>query len=447
VVGPASRHGVPASADVADVRARRRLLPLIAAAVLPVALVAQPPAVGATGASGGQPERSGTVPSASRCSSRSDLLNRPPVVTWHLARGLAVRAWDGTDGRGHEVRLTVAQADVARIRLAAAAVARHGDVAPTTGLTRAVHAAVAGVNGDYFGYDWSGAAVPAGPVVVGGRVLRLPAGAHPAVGTDRSGRPFTGLVRVDGEARLPIRSGSSAATRVLPIASVNDDGGDEGGQEGADAVGEGRAVAVVTRYLGNARPRREREVVLRAGVVVASGRRVSFGSGRTFGSGRSGRNDVLLAADGAAAKALRAVPRGSAIRVRFAPRAADGSTPAQAVGSGGVMLRRGRVLASCSGASAESRPRTLVAWNAARTRVWLLTVDGRGKGVPVSRFGAPYRQVAELARTLGASDAVMLDGGGSTTMALWGSGGVRRVDAPAWTPQRPVPNGLVLISR
>ena len=42
----------------------------------------------------------------------------------------------------------------------------------------------------------------------------------------------------------------------------------------------------------------------------------------------------------------------------------------------------------------------------------------------------------------------MVDGGGSTTMALRGADGVvRRVDAPASAPQREVPDGLVLVPR
>jgi exopolysaccharide biosynthesis protein len=80
--------------------------------------------------------------------------------------------------------------------------------------------------------------------------------------------------------------------------------------------------------------------------------------------------------------------------------------------------------------------------------VWLLTVDGRGQHAPVSRYGATYLQVAGLAKALGATDAVMLDGGGSTTMAMRDAdGGVRRIDAPSDTPQRPVPDGLVVIPR
>jgi exopolysaccharide biosynthesis protein len=120
----------------------------------------------------------------------------------------------------------------------------------------------------------------------------------------------------------------------------------------------------------------------------------------------------------------------------------------EAVGSGSVLLRAGRDLATCEGSADVSRPRTMIAWDAARSRIWLLTVDGRGWEAPVSRYGLTYRQITEAARALGASEAVMVDGGGSTTMALRGSDGVvRRVDAPANAPQREIPDGLVLVPR
>jgi hypothetical protein len=352
------------------------------------------------------------------------------------ASGVAVRAWNGTDGRGHPVRLTVAEADAGRVRLAAASARGYGDVTSTTSLTRAIPGAVAGINGDYFTYDWSGDAVPDGPLVVAGRILRLPAGTHPAVGADAAGRPFAAALRVTGSLRLP--------RAVLPVGSVNDDAD----PDRADAVRAGRAVAVVTPWLGMSRPTRRQEAVVRRGVVVAIGHRLSFGAGRTFGSGSAGRADVLLGADGAAARVLAGLRRGARVTVSYGARTDAGVRPAQAVGSGAAVLRAGRVLVGCSGVGALSRPRTLVAWNAGRTRLWLVTVNGRGSASPVSRYGATYRQVADAVRSLGATDAVMVDGGGSTTMALRGGDGrVRRVDAPAGTPQRPVPDGLVLIRR
>jgi exopolysaccharide biosynthesis protein len=89
----------------------------------------------------------------------------------------------------------------------------------------------------------------------------------------------------------------------------------------------------------------------------------------------------------------------------------------------------------------------MVAWDAARRRVWLLVVTGSGPGSAVSRYGATYRQIAQAARALGASDAVMLDGGGSSTMAVRSGGRAWRVDAPAGTLQRPVPDVVVLVRR
>ena len=59
----------------------------------------------------------------------------------------------------------------------------------------------------------------------------------------------------------------------------------------------------------------------------------------------------------------------------------------------------------------------------------------------------PDDVVVEVAEALGAADAVMLDGGGSSTMAVRTGRGVLRVDAPAGAPQRPVPNAVVLVRR
>jgi hypothetical protein len=366
---------------------------------------------------------------------------------------VTVRTFDGHDApphsRGHEVRLTVAQADLRVVRLAAAAGRGFGAAAETTQLTAAASGALVGVNGDYFAYDWSGAAVPYGPLVRGGRILRLPPGVLPAVGSDPAGRPVAGGVRADGS----VAAGRGGQRWSLPVLSVNDDG--DGGRadrvDASDPVARGRGVAVVTPYLGAARPHRTVEVVVRRGVVVAVGGRLPFGAKAVWGSGSAGAGDVLLAASGAAAATLRGLRRGSAVTVTYSVRFADGPAAGakvrDAVGSGAVLLRGGRNLASCAGTALQSRPRTMIAWDARRTRVWLLVVSARARGVPVSRYGLTYRQVTEVARTLGASEAVMVDGGGSSTMAVRAGRRVHRVDAPADAPQRPVPDALVLVRR
>jgi hypothetical protein len=237
------------------------------------------------------------------------------------------------------------------------------------------------------------------------------------------------------------------------VLSVNDDGDGAraDGVDGVDPVARGRGVAVVTPYLGTARPRRSVEVVVRRGVVVAVGRRLSFGARATWGSGTAGASDLLLAASGPAAGKLRGLRRGSAVRVGYAARFADGAAAGarvrDAVGSGAVLMRGGRDLAACAGSADQSRPRTMIAWDPSRARVWLIVAAGRAGAVPVSRYGLTYRQVTEVARSLGASEAVMLDGGGSSTMAVRAGRKVLRVDAPADAPQRPVPDALVLVRK
>src|SRR4051794_19576565 len=332
----------------APVGVLRRLAPL-SAVLLPTALLTPGPPASAASACG-----------------RADLLTRTSVASVAGASGVAVRTWNGTDGQGHPVRLTVAEADAGRVRLAAASARGYGDVTPTTSLTRAAKGAVAGINGDYFAYDWSGDAVPDGPLIVGGRILRLPSGAHRVVGADAGGRPFAATVHVTGSMRTP--------RGVLAVGSVNDDAD----PDRADVVRAGHAVAVVTPWLGISRPTRPEEAVVRRGVVVAVGHRLSFGPGKAFGSGPAGRHDVLLAADGAAARVLAGLRHGTRVTVSYAARTDAGARPSQAVGSGGAVLRAGRVVVGCEGVGTLSRPRTLVAWNAGRTRLWLVTVNGRG---------------------------------------------------------------------
>jgi hypothetical protein len=62
-------------------------------------------------------------------------------------------------------------------------------------------------------------------------------------------------------------------------------------------------------------------------------------------------------------------------------------------------------------ASGDGRqPRTIIGWDA--TRIWLVTVDGRQPGWS---SGITLVEAAQLMRWLGASDALNLDGGGSST--------------------------------
>jgi hypothetical protein len=80
-------------------------------------------------------------------------------------------------------------------------------------------------------------------------------------------------------------------------------------------------------------------------------------------------------------------------------------------------------------------PRTLFAWNS--TKTWLVAADGRESG----GAGLTVVDVVALVRDLGATNAVLLDGGGSTTFDAGG----RVLNEPSDGRERPVSNALAVV--
>ena len=87
----------------------------------------------------------------------------------------------------------------------------------------------------------------------------------------------------------------------------------------------------------------------------------------------------------------------------------------ESVGGTPVLVHEGQRWVADDGSSfvAGRHPRTIVGWNGAE--VLLVTVDGRQPGYSV---GMSLPEAADLLRALGATEALNLDGGGSTTLAV-----------------------------
>jgi exopolysaccharide biosynthesis protein len=126
--------------------------------------------------------------------------------------------------------------------------------------------------------------------------------------------------------------------------------------------------------------------------------------------------------------------------------------PREAVGGFPVLVRDSVEAAGLDSAGAATfgpvrHPRTIVAFASRGRRLMLVTVDGRQPGYSV---GMTLREAAGLALDLGATDAINLDGGGSTAMVVRrGSSGTARyevVNRPS-DPQgeRPVGNALAVV--
>ncbi|MBM4293172.1 MAG: phosphodiester glycosidase family protein, partial [Deltaproteobacteria bacterium] len=112
-----------------------------------------------------------------------------------------------------------------------------------------------------------------------------------------------------------------------------------------------------------------------------------------------------------------------------------------AVGGNGVLLlkdgaRRNGCYDGCAGDTCR-HPRSAVCYDQERRFLWLIAVDGRRSGAS----GMQCREMRALVESLGCYDAMMLDGGGSTT--LWANGSVR--NRPADGSQRSVANHLAVI--
>ncbi|MDX2198379.1 MAG: phosphodiester glycosidase family protein, partial [Phycisphaerae bacterium] len=93
--------------------------------------------------------------------------------------------------------------------------------------------------------------------------------------------------------------------------------------------------------------------------------------------------------------------------------------------------------------AAARHPRTAIGLDADAPRAWIVVADGRQPGFSE---GMSLNELSALFRELGAEDAINLDGGGSSTMALAGPDAVRVVNSPIHTAvpgrERPSANHL-----
>lgn len=110
------------------------------------------------------------------------------------------------------------------------------------------------------------------------------------------------------------------------------------------------------------------------------------------------------------------------------------------ISGGGELLRNGEIISKglIIGENAYN-PRTLVGVNKEKTKIYLVCIDGRKNGK-----GATHTEAATIMKEYGCYDAIHLDGGGSTTMAvqLKDTKVPTIVNVPSEGSQRAVANGL-----
>lgn len=107
------------------------------------------------------------------------------------------------------------------------------------------------------------------------------------------------------------------------------------------------------------------------------------------------------------------------------------------IGGNPILLQGGQKLADTSLFATARHPRTAVGFNAARTRLVLLVVDGRQPNLSI---GMTLSELADEMRSAGCNEALNLDGGGSTTLVLRNpaTGQERIINSPSDTHERSV---------
>jgi len=114
----------------------------------------------------------------------------------------------------------------------------------------------------------------------------------------------------------------------------------------------------------------------------------------------------------------------------------------EVIGGNTILLKDGKVVPHTNKVR---HPRTVVGFDAGRTKLVLLVVDGRKPGVAI---GMSYDELAQEMLRLGCTEALNLDGGGSSVMAVREGGGFKILNQPTDGRERAVANVLgVVVSK
>jgi hypothetical protein len=108
-----------------------------------------------------------------------------------------------------------------------------------------------------------------------------------------------------------------------------------------------------------------------------------------------------------------------------------------ALGAGRILMREGNI-SEVGPADQPRHPRSLIGWN--QKYFYFMVIDGRQKDLSI---GMTYPEMACLARQYDCSDAIEMDGGGSST--IWTGGKI--LNSPSDGQARAIANGLILFRR
>lgn len=287
---------------------------------------------------------------------------------------------------------------------------------------------IAGVNGDYFYYpSTQNPGIPTNAAVLNGELIRTPFNRSSLV-LPASGPPSIRILSVRATVTAP-----SGGVRTLD--QVN------------HPRGANQLVLYTPRFGGSTRTAaagveaylEPESFPLRYGMSQrAKVRAVQRGGG----DGALNPGTWVLSGTGTGADFLSGLAPEDVLDIRIDFEPGLGAED-QVLGGGPRLVRDGRVSVEPEGGSINGsfstgrHPRTAIGFNGGK--IYLVVVDGRQPGYSV---GMSLAELAQTMLDLGCTDALNVDGGGST--AMWVRGGL--VNRPSDGRERPVANGLLVFS-
>lgn len=158
--------------------------------------------------------------------------------------------------------------------------------------------------------------------------------------------------------------------------------------------------------------------------------------GNTNGNAKIPEDGYVLSGHGECRKFLRNLKKGDVVKSWISFSADNKQMQAkELLGGFPRILTNGKTLPVLSYPEhlANPEPRTAVGYTTDRRRLVMLVVDGRNAG---GSAGVTQRQLGDIMRNIGCSDAMNFDGGGSSTMYVDGFG-VKNVPSSSSLDQRP----------
>lgn len=281
--------------------------------------------------------------------------------------------------------------------------------------------AIAGINGDFF----PASGEPLGTMVRDGQLLSRPYPGRPAFAWGPSSQAF---VTLDWQGDVSFDSG-----QPRQLQGINEDLQDDRLVLYTDGAAEVRSNGPSTYLvLEMDNPQAAPNSVNRGWVTEVLRGQTSY---------KIKKGQYVIAMQGPGSASLTNTTVGTAVRITMRTSGLDWASFDNAIGGGPSLLRGGKFVDDGAAGNfgktfLENRhPRTAIG-RTPQGDIWLVTVDGRQ---PMSA-GCSIREIADLMLTFGCTDAINLDGGGSTTLSLFGE----VLNRPSDGTERRISNALLI---